>query len=127
MKWLTVEPGDVRERRVFAWRATKCTDGFTRRFEWLRVREVYSTPYSSFLMHSDNPTPYWKAVSILPVKADPDAEAEAAVAKAIRESRKPVAPAGLTISIGDTYGISFGTPRMRKARSGRRAVSEDHV
>jgi hypothetical protein len=89
MKWLTHKSGDVRDRVVFAWKPKKCADGFTRRFVFLNVREVYNeTIYSEDDGYSEG----WEAKRWTPLTPDPVAEAEAAAAQAVRDSR-PKPPA----------------------------------
>ena len=98
MKWLTVKAGDIRDRRVFAWKAMECADGFTRRFVYLNVREVYRT--DCYNERKGKHYSGWKASRITPLNPDPEAEAEAAAAELIRQANKPPVP---------TYSISFGS------------------
>ena len=41
MKWKHNTLGDTRTRRIFAFIARRCEDGYTRWLEWLDVTEVY--------------------------------------------------------------------------------------
>lgn len=107
MKWLTHKTGDVRDRVVFAWKPQKCADGFTRRFVFLNVREEYN---ESIHDGDGEYSEGWEAKRWTPLKADPEAEAIAAAAQAVRDSR-PKKTYTFTF-FGGFPSISFGTPTV---------------
>jgi hypothetical protein len=107
VKWLTNKTGDVRDRVVFAWKPKKCADGFTRRFVFLNVREVFQEARMARMasIFGGGPKPEsWEPARYTPIKHDAEAEAEASAAQLIRDSR-PKAQLWFTGTIGS---ISFG-------------------
>jgi hypothetical protein len=102
VKWLTNKTGDVRDRVVFAWRGKKCADVFTRRFVFLNVREVYNE--SRYMGEDKAYSEGWEAKRWTPITPDPVAEAEAAAAQAVRDSRPK--PPALRFTLGGAWGIS---------------------
>jgi hypothetical protein len=104
VKWLTRKTGDVRDRVVFAWKAQKCADGFTRRFVFLNVREVFQEARSSSWFGGAERPEGWEPVRYTPIRADVEAEAEALAAQLIRDSR----PKPSYFFSGIMGGVSFG-------------------
>lgn len=116
MKWLTNKTGDIRDRVIFAWTPKKCADGFTRRFVWLNVRESFRES-----AYDEDRTDFWEPVRYTPINADPEAEAEAAAAQLVRDSRPnpPVFQSTLSngfISFEREEGDEWKTPKPEETK-----------